>query len=301
MTNYTQLILRHCLVITLLSLVGFTHSYAQSANNDKVGVLMGELGYKSSDQHQKAQSLLLAIAEAALKIQESRSSHNGTRVVNYNSVRENVLRAAVIKGMADSHRITAYDQANNSDHISYKVDGTVLDITTKSKNNPATANQRAYTTYKTTLSIALQVKDAQTGSIVLSPNFNVSEYEVIWTDTQEKAMSYALDALVRSVTKCFNKWMPVSGQVLEGATAKGDKQKDIYVNLGSKNGAKKGMHLDVFSTKIIAGHTARNKVGRLKIDNIQGDDISLCKVVSGAKEIKAAIDANTPLSVESTD
>ena len=55
--------------------------------------------------------------------------------------------------------------------------------------------------------------------------------------------------------------------------------------------------MGVFIVKTIAGREARQQIGKLKVETVLGDDISLCKVQSGGKEIKKAIEAGEQLLV----
>ena len=89
--------------------------------------------------------------------------------------------------------------------------------------------------------------------------------------------------------------------MLEGARDKKDKQKEVYIDLGSKEGAYEGLHMGVYTVKTIAGKEAKKQIGRLKIMEVLGDDISLCKVQSGGKDIKAALDAGETLVIQTTD
>ena len=59
---------------------------------------------------------------------------------------------------------------------------------------------------------------------------------------------------------------------------KKDKQKTVYIDLGSREGAFAGIHMGVFIVKTIAGREARQQIGKLKVETVLGDDISLCKV-----------------------
>lgn len=82
---------------------------------------------------------------------------------------------------------------------------------------------------------------------------------------------------------------------------KKDKQKEVYIDLGSNEGAFEGLHMGVYIVKTVAGREAKSQIGKLKIEAVEGDDISRCKVQSGGKEIKAAIDAGQQLQVTSID
>ena len=59
--------------------------------------------------------------------------------------------------------------------------------------------------------------------------------------------------------------------------------------------------MGVYIVKTVAGREAKSQIGKLKIEAVEGDDLSRCKVQSGGKEIKAALDAGQQLQVISID
>jgi hypothetical protein len=61
------------------------------------------------------------------------------------------------------------------------------------------------------------------------------------------------------------------------------------------------MHFNVYSIKKIAGREARKELGRIRISEVSGDDISLCKVQRGGKDINAAIEAGETVIVVSME
>ena len=61
----------------------------------------------------------------------------------------------------------------------------------------------------------------------------------------------------------------------------------------------KGLQFDVFLVKTIAGKEAKTMIGRLKIEEVEGDEISLCKVIKGADKIKTALDEDQTLLITS--
>ena len=80
-----------------------------------------------------------------------------------------------------------------------------------------------------------------------------------------------------------------------------DKQKEVYIDLGTNLGAYKGLHLTAYTVKTIAGKEAKTQVGKLKIMDVQGEDISFCKIQSGGKEIKNILDKGETIFVKSTE
>ena len=290
------------IALLCLVLLGFCASGVQAQNqrNGKVTVVMREFNYTptAQQQHKQSRPFLETIAQAAL--QGLNEGLNGKQPQT-NVAKYDVLRAAVVKGMADAHRVSAIDAetAGTTVHGDYAVDATVSSLVIKDKVTKVDGRNK--TSYKAVIDMVMHVKNGKTGKIVKSPVIKVAELDVVWADTKEKALQFMLKELNYEVTKFFNNWFPISGNVLEGASAKGDKQKEVYIDLGSASGAEKGLHLDIYSVKNVAGQQARLKIGRLKIESIAGDNISLCKITNGAKEVKSALDSKVQLVVASTE
>ena len=103
------------------------------------------------------------------------------------------------------------------------------------------------------------------------------------------------------MTKFYNSAYPYTAHILERGTEKKDKQKELYINLGAQHGLREGTHFDVYIIGSIGGKETRKQIGRLRVKDIEGDEVSLCKVTSGGKDIKAALDAGSQLLIISTD
>jgi hypothetical protein len=114
-------------------------------------------------------------------------------------------------------------------------------------------------------------------------------------------MMKALENLSGRVTRYYNRWLPLTAKVLEGARDKKDKQKEVYIDLGSAEGAYPGLHMAVYTVKTVAGREAKKQIGKLRVEEVQGEDISLCKVQSGGRDIKTALDSGETLVIQTTD
>lgn len=97
---------------------------------------------------------------------------------------------------------------------------------------------------------------------------------------------------------------------LKVTSDKKDKVPQYYAQIGltlhlkdpaTAHGLQEGVHFDVYAIGNIGGKETRKEIGRLKVKSIEGDEVSLCKVTSGGKDIKAAIDAQQQLLIISTD
>ena len=274
--------MKKVLIIALCMLYGMG-TWAQQGRNARITMGMNNLTYNKPED----KGTLAKVLDALLTGQVSKDQ----------SKYQDAVRAAVVKGLSQSHRIIAIDGQLSKDEAALPnamyIDGTVsnLSTTSKTENYESDGKTRYRTYYKALIGVTLHFKDAKTDEVFASPAFNLSQWDVSWIETQEGAMMKALEKLSSTITDYCNKWLPLSANVLEGARDKKDKQKEVYIDLGSKEGAYEGLHMDVYTVKTIAGKEAKKQIGRLKIMEVLGDDISLCKVQSGGKDIKAALDA----------
>ena len=285
-------VMKKILIIALCMLYGMG-VWAQDGRNARVTIGMNTLTYNKPEDKGTLAKVLDALLTG--EVTKDQSSY------------QDAVRAAIVKGLSQSHRISAIDGNLSADeaalpHAMY-IDGTVSNIssTTKTEDYKVDGKTRYRTYYKALIGVTLHIKDAKTDEIVASPAFNLSEWDVSWIETQEGAMMKALEKLTSRVTSYCNKWLPLSANVLEGARDKKDKQKEVYIDLGSAEGAYEGLHMGVYTVKMVAGKEAKKQIGRLKITEVLGDDISLCKVQVGGKDIKAALDAGETLIIQTTD
>ncbi len=216
------------------------------------------------------------------------------------------VRAAIVRGLSASHRMSVVD--GNADAAmgnvkpSYYVDATISNVATTTKTEVVDEKKKTKRTlYKAIIGVTLHVKDANSGEVVASPQISVSDIDMSWVESAEGAMEAALNDVAHSVRSYFNRFAPLFANIVESARYKSDKQKEVYIDLGEKDGVYKGLHFNVYTVKTVAGKEAKRQVGKLKITDVQGDDISLCKVQSGGKDIKAAIDNGETISVRSSD
>ena len=218
------------------------------------------------------------------------------------------VQAAVVKGISQARRIKGIDgqlsPEEKAQSNTWYVDGTIASISTTSKVDiweDKDKKSHSRTVYKGLVGVTLHFKDAHTDEVLFSPSFNVSASDLSWVESAAGAINNAVNSLSGRITHYLNVNLPLSANIIEGARDKKDKQKEVYIDLGAAEGGFKGLHFDVFTVKTVAGREARKKIGRLKVTDVEGDDISLCKVQSGGRDIKAAIDAGEQLLIITTD
>lgn len=288
--SYRRLISAFCMLFCMIGSI----SAQESERNATVVTVFNNVTAVKGETKASVGSVLGTIADVLV----------GNQVTQQHSNYEEAVRASLVKGMSQARRISMMDGTGMS-NADWYVDATLSNLSTTTKmedykDDKGKTHTRTY--YKATIGVTLHVKSVQSNKIVCSPAFNISDYDCDWIESREGAINNALSSLARRVTKYFNRTLPLQANIVEGAREKKDKQKEVYIDLGeSTKGICQGLHFGVYTTKTVAGKLAKKLVGKIKITEVQGDDVSLCKVQSGGKEIKAAIDAGEPIIVTSID
>lgn len=293
MRNYTFFKIAALLLVLLLPQA----IYAQSDRNAIFKVAVGEMEYTPKQGKETVGSALGTISKAVLLGTVT------TQRENYASS----VRASVLSGFGKVRRFHATEgqfkegEIKEGTHAFY-VTGTINNISTTTELfTPTDKSIKPYNVFKAQIEVVVHLKDVHDGHIVDTHTFYVNNNDLSWVKTEDKAMNEALIILSSKVTKHYNKLYPLSASIVEPGNVKKDKQKDVYIDLGSKDGAVKGMKLTVYSIKTIAGKEAQKELGAVKIVEVMGDDVSMCQVKSGAKEIKKALEDGLKVIVTSSN
>lgn len=213
------------------------------------------------------------------------------------------LRASVIMALSNVRRFTVTDglQAASNDETNIIVDGTINYISITRELKLASNKRDKIPQFYAQIGLTLNVKDAVTGTVINSQVFEVNKSGWSWVNSNDTAIKKALESLRKKIGKYYDTAYPYTAHILERGVEKKDKQKELYIDLGAIHGLQEGTHFDVYIIGSIGGKETRKQIGRLKVKSIEGDEVSLCKVSSGGKDIKAAIDAGQNLLIISTD
>ena len=221
---------------------------------------------------------------------------------------EGDVKTAIIKGLSSSYRFR-YNEAleksgDGAEEGNLVVDATITNIQAKSSSRTwkdKDDKTQVSTTYTGIVEATLNIKDAKTGNVVGSPTVKGQSSDFSSSSSSDKAIKDAIGRLTGSIASWLNKYKPLRANIIEGSTAKKNKQKEVYIDLGSSEGAFEGLHMTVYQVKTIAGREAKSQIGKLRIEAVEGDDISRCKVQSGGKDIKECIDNGEKLVVMSNE
>lgn len=285
------------ILIISLALFSFLTATAQKERNTIYRIGVGELIYTPPTEGCKTTSVLKDVAEVLLSGQTTKQQPQYAEAV----------RACLMNGLSKVNLFHPSDgfvsQTDLSDGIpSFFVDGTIANISIVSRSETkkdSKGNKHTDTSYRSNVSVTVNLKNPADGSVVDSRTFTISDSDLYWMTSGEKAMTNALERLTSKVADYYNRMFPLYASIIEKGESKKNKQKDVYIDLGAGDGAYKGQQFDVLTVKTIAGKEARTVIGRLKIEEVEGDEISLCKVTKGSDKIKTALDEGENLMVVS--
>lgn len=295
--------------ITILSLALFLLStagaMAQKDRNVIIRCAKGNITYTEPvEKKQSAVKTVGSLLGKALELSAGQASST-TNHAEY----ADAVAAAITGAIGDARRITVIDgqfmpgEVAEGEPALY-FDGSISSITTTMRIRTwedKDKKKHEDTEYKGNVTATINIKDAHTDEIVKSISVNSSSYLESWFPVADKALGYTIDRMRRQITSALNLAYPLYASIVEGATAKKDKQKEVYIDLGEPDGVYNGLHFAVYTLHTVAGKEAKSEIGRLKISAVMGDEISLCKVVRGGKYIKEAIDNGATLLITSTE
>lgn len=268
----------------------------QEGRNRTYNITLGNVQYIHHDEKMSAGD---AVGKVLTGVLTGKTEVQATKY-------EDDVKAAIIKGLSGAYRfrfndglIRVGDVAEEGNIIA---DALITNIQAKSDSRTwkdKDGKTHVDTWYTGQVEAMLTLKDAKTGEVVGNPNVGGWGSSNSNFSTSDQAVRDAINHLAGRITTWLNKYRPLRANIIEGSTAKKDKQKEVYIDLGSSEGAFEGLHMNVYEVRTVAGREAKSQIGKLKIEAVEGEDISRCKVTSGGKDIKAAIDAGTKLRVTS--
>ena len=283
------------LVLLLPAIVPEAVLRAQSSRNSFPKVSVGDIRYvdKAHSKKQTVGSILTDLATTAV---------TGKSTTQHDEYAPSV-REAIVKALSDVTRFRVIDGNFRPDELTGNeealyVDGTINSIIgTSQLKASAVKDKPAEQSYKVLINVTLNLKDARTDEAVDSRIFSMTDSDISWMSTADKALNDAIDRLASGISEYYNSLYPLHGSIVERGEEKKDKQRTVYIDLGTGCRMGEGQQFNIYVLKTITGREARQEIGRLKVEEVMGDDLSLCKVTRGEKEVKTALDQEKTLVV----
>ena len=269
----------------------------QEARNKVYTITLGHIEYAHHDEKLSADEAIGKLATGVL------TGHVAVEATKY----EEDVKSAIIKGLSSAYRFRYNDGLLRLDDVAGEgnliADALITNIQAKSDSHRQLGSKDDFkieTHYTGIVEAVLTLKDAKTGEIIANPTVGGWGSGHSSFSSSDKAVRAAIERLSGYVTQSLNKFRPMQANIIESGTTKKDKQKEVYIDMGSSEGAIEGLHMGIYQIKKIAGREAKSLLGKLKIEAVEGADISRCKVTSGAKDVKEALDAGEHLKVYSS-
>lgn len=161
-------------------------------------------------------------------------------------------------------------------------------------------------TYVACISGALKVVNPNDGKTILNKSYEfggsiggIIPKGIIGSSTKEDAVTKACNEAKDKVVSFIQEAFPLFGHFLEVNQVKGDKVESFYMDLGEINGLAKKDRFEVCIVREVAKRKSVKVIGECEVEAVEGDDISLCKVKKGHKELKAALDGGQEIVLKS--
>lgn len=155
------------------------------------------------------------------------------------------------------------------------------------------------------VSVQMKVVDVESSQVLASELIQTEGSASASAGNNEKSKQVAIDAAMAGIDNRVQQFIvknfPITVDFVQitQMTKRNDGAEMVEVLIGKAHGVVQRDRLDIVSesSREINGRkiVSRRKIGEVRIESIDGDEISTCKVLSGNKEIKQAVDAKTPL------
>ncbi len=271
-------------------LIAILNSFGQN-KNEVFSMSIAPLSYVEPSKSTSVGSVLGTLAEAASG-QTSNNRH--PEVVPY-------IEAVVKTAFSDIRRLASVDGEGQ-----FSLTGDVVNVTTwtksrttESKDSKGKVVKTVHTDYYASVTTSLTLLDIATGQ-TWTQKFTGGG-GTYYYKSEAAAIEAALNLMQGKIVRYYNNLFPLYAQIVERGAEKKDMMNQVYIDLGSDNGIFKGLHFYVSVVGEAAGRTTEHKIGKIKVEEVQGPDISLCKVEKGKKEIKEALDNGQTLTITSID
>ena len=247
-------------------------TYVEPSNNNSVGAIMGTLAQAASGQT---------------------TNNRHPEVVPY-------INAVVKATFSDVRRLSTVEDA-----AQYTLQGDIIEISTwtksrtkESKDSKGRVTKTVITDYYASTAVSLTLTDNETGES-WTHKFTGGGNTYYYFTSEAAAIESALNSMQGKIVDYYNNLFPLTAQIVDKGKENKDKINEVYIDLGSEAGVHKGLHFNVSVMGETAGRATEHKIGKIKIQEVQGPEISLCKVEKGKKEIKQALDEGVPLIIKS--
>ena len=142
--------------------------------------------------------------------------------------------------------------------------------------------------YDGQIAFDLKVVNVIDGSVKVSKPFSYAGLNAKTGQTPNEAVINTTDYIKMSMQRFVNQNFKLENRIISIEKVNKKKAETVYIDCGSDLGITKGQLFDVKMEKDVAGKKILTNIGTLKADEVQSEDMTLCKVTKGGKEILEA-------------
>ena len=215
---------------------------AQANRNQVYNIMLNNVEYTHRDEKLSAGEAVGQILSGVLTGQTSVQA----------SKYEDDVKNAIIKGLSGAHRFRYNDGLAQLKDVVQEGNIVVNAVITNIQAESSTSSLKlkddvkTSTTYRGIVEAMLTLKDLKTGEVIANPSFGGKGTSFSSYSTSDKAIKEAIAHFATRITAWLNKYSPLQANIIEGTAAKKDKQKEVYIDLGSSEGAYVGLLMGVF-------------------------------------------------------
>jgi len=115
-----------------------------------------------------------------------------------------------------------------------------------------------------------------------------------------ESVSYAINELTAYLKRYMNNFMPICGRITELTEFnKKGVLKKVCIDVGSNWGITYSHNFIVYVKDAQTGKS--NRIGRIRVSDFKGEDMSFCRIKEGAEEIVKALNEGKDVYVESNE
>lgn len=215
-----------------------------------------------------------------------------------------MARASILSSIARSGRVNIIDAENETalalsktastadiiptlDNIRQKemkeqggnilITGAITNITSKRVNREG---KEPY--YEGSVNYNISMTDLETGETVVAKDYTSTRRG----ESSDEAMNLAASGL--SIRNLIDNVFKLRTKIIQIESAKKNKATSVYVEIGSTFGITKNRMFTIFQEKTIVGNTALIEVGSMVAEEVQGENLTLCKVLKGGEIVSEA-------------
>jgi len=275
-----------------------------NAQTQPVNAFFGDFQYKHKKKVRGSSLMknIFSVGKVALGAAVGQTPKSASITTTKEVADDTAAVYASIKNAVNNHpRFRVYEGEDAAAHKSeggVVVSAEVLTIFRESEK----ALDAKYNDGKAKVEFNLILTDALTGQQIdkvklQSISHTSKYYNITNTSNPSQAENVVINQGVANATwKYLMEMYPVAVEVLDkGVVKESGKLKSIYIEIGEKQGAQPDWEFFIVKEGDLKERGKQNKIGRIRIDSVEGDEVSLCRVKSGADDIQAALDAGEKL------